>query len=174
MTDVSGLGAGLMQHLKAYIDQRFGAVAPSTGSDGGNVVTQVFGVESFIDPFNVNLTPLSLPLPEAFSRVVAVLATHPFDDHVIVRVSSFSWEDFYRRLLTASRDFPDFLDTAVNVQQRFGFASSPSADLPEVSVIGAGAGYAPIGDWVGRYDQVFSAVLVLRFAAGTVPEEYRA
>ena len=172
MTDISVLGAWFSQHIKAYIDERIGAVDTDTGG-GGSVVTPVSGVESFLDPFNVNLIPLSLPLPEAFARVVAVLATHPDDDHVIVRVSSHSWEDFYRLLLTASRDFPEFLDTAVNVQQRFGFASSPAPALPEVSVIAAGSGYAALGDWVGRYDQVFSAVLVMRFAAGAVPEEFR-
>lgn len=163
------LGAELIQHIKAYIDERLG-VDESGGGD--SVAMQTYGVETYLDPFIINLSPLSLPLPEAFARIVAVLATHPADDHVIVRVSSHSWEDFYRRLLAAAKQFPDFLDTAVNLQQRFGFVSSPSAELPEISIIPAGAGYAPLGDWVGRYDQVYSAVLVMRYAAGTVPEEY--
>lgn len=140
--------------------------------DGGGLVTQSSGVESYIDPFSVNLIPLSLPLPEAFTRVTSVLATHAADDHVVVCVSSHSWEDFYRRLLTASRQFPDFLDTAVNVQQRFGFVSTPVAESAMVSVIRAGESYAQIGNWVGRYDQVYSAVLVMRYAAGTVPTEF--
>lgn len=143
------------------------------GGDTGTGADPVSGTELYLDPFNVNLIPLSLPLPEAFARLSAVLATHADADHVIAWVSSHSWEDFYRRLLSASRKYPEFLETATNVQQRFGFVSSPSVDLPWVVVVAAGAGYAAISDWVGRYDQVFSAVLVMRFSAGTVPEEYR-
>lgn len=139
--------------------------------EGGGFVPQSAGIESYIDPFSANLIPLSLPLPEAFARATAILATHAGDDHVVVRVSSASWEDFYRRLLTAARQFPAFLDTAVNVQQRFGFTSIPSPDLPPVAVIRTGESRALIEDWVVRYDQVYSAVLVLRYAAGTVPEE---
>ncbi len=133
----------------------------------------VSGTELYLDPFNVNLNPLSLPLPEAFARLTAVLATHASNDHVIVKVSSQSWEDFYRQLLTAAKQYPAFLDTAVNVQQRFGFASSPTLTAPNVALIRAGGGYAAIADWVGRYDQVYSAVLVLRYAAGQLPAEYQ-
>lgn len=175
MADTYQLGAGLIQHLKAYIDDRLdgiGSALPTTGADGESVATQISGQEAFLDPFNVNLIPLSLPLPEAFSRVVAAMATHAADDHVIAWVASHSWEDFYRKLLAAAQTYPEFLDTAVNVQQRFGFTSSPSPDSPGVAVILAGDGYAPIGDWVGRYDQMYSAVLVMRFAAGSVPAEY--
>ena len=146
-----------------------------TGFDtGGEVATSdpVSGTELYLDPFNVNLSPLSLPLPEAFARLTAVLATHSTSDHVMVWAASHSWEDFYRKLLTAARAYPDFLETATNVQQRFGFASTPSPDVPSVAVVLAGTGYAPLADWVGRYDQVYSAVLVMRFAAGTVPKEF--
>lgn len=140
-------------------------------SDDNTSTTKPSGMESYIDPFSENLVPLSLPLPEAYTRVMATTALYSLDDHVIVRVSSHSWEDFYKRLLKAALAHPEFLDTAVNVQQRFGFTSSPAPDLPEVAVIRAGESYAPIGDWMGRYDQVYTAVLVMRFAAGTVPEE---
>lgn len=149
-------------------------LATPTGTDGNGSVTDVVsGTEMFIDPFSVNLIPLSLPLPEAFARLTAVLATHANSDHVIAWVSSHSWEDFYRKLVAAAVRFPDFLHTAVNVQQRFGFASSPAPSPADIAVIPASAGYASIADWVGRYDQVYSAVLVMRFAAGTVPEEFR-
>ena len=170
MADIAQqMGAGLIQHLKAYIDGQFMTPVGDGSSSAPAAVVQA----SFFDPFNLNLSPLSLPLPMAFSRAVVLLVEAPGDDHVVVRVSSHSWEDFYRRLLSAAKRFPEFLDTAVNVQQRFGFASSPISDLPEISVIPAGTGYAALADWVGRYDQVYSAVLVMRFAAGTVPQEYR-
>ena len=133
----------------------------------------VSGTELYLDPFTVNLNPLSLPLPEAFARLTAVLATHATSEHVIIKVSSHSWDDFYRQLLTAAKQYPEFLDTAVNVQQRFGFASSPALTSPSIAVIRAGEGYAAIADWVGRYDQVYSAVLVMRFAAGQMPAEYQ-
>lgn len=168
MTDISILGAGLMQHLKAYIDEVLHQ--SSTGGHDGIPVLPVSGREFYLDPFNAHLTPLSLPLPHAFAQVAAMLATHAEKDHVIVHVASHEWEDFYRKLLTAAREYPVFLDSAVNVQQRFGFASSPALELPSVAVILAGNGYAPINDWLGRYDQVYSAVLVSSYESGKVPQ----
>ena len=148
-----------------------------TGGGGGGETTDDSagrygaGLTVYRDMFTQNMTPLALPLPSAYALTVAVLDAAHDHDHVVISVSSHDWAVFYSELLTAGARFNEFFDTARNVQQRFGFASSPAHDLPEVSVIRAGESYAPIGDWVGRYDQVYTSVLVMRFAAGTVPED---
>lgn len=174
------LGLTYSDGLKAALglgSNHYTLVSPATagagdtdggGTDSAGLFNSAFTI--YFDPFNQNLNPLTLPLPVAYARVLS--AVDPTADHVIVRVSDGGWEGFCRALLSAGATFPEFLDTAVNVQQRFGFASSPAPALAEVSVILAGESYAPIGDWVGRYDQVYTAVLVMRYAAGTVPTEF--
>lgn len=178
-TQTHELGLTYSDALKTSLglaDNHYTLVAPNSNRDGsgGNASSGTSSLSLYFDPFNTPITPLSLPLPEAYLRVAEAVAQHPTHDHVIVWVAATGWDNFYAECLTAGVRFPDFAVTAQNVQQRFGFASSPAPVLPEVSVIYAGSGYAALGDWVGRYDQVFSAVLVMRFAAGTVPEEFRA
>ena len=175
----AALGADMraVRKLAAVLGQDIHDLRLLMGAVGSHTDTPisadvVSGTEMYLDPFTVNLNPLSLPLPEAFARLTAVLATHATSEHVIIKVSSHSWEDFYRCLLTAAKLYPEFLDTAQNVQQRFGFASSPALTSPNIAVIHAGEGYAALADWVGRYDQVYSAVLVIRYPAGQLPKEY--
>lgn len=153
-------------------DNHYTLVAPAGGGGGGNATTGTGTLSLYFDPFNTPVIPLSLPLPEAYLRVSEAVAQYQTHDHVIVWVSATGWDQFYSSLLAAGARFPDFAVTAQNVQQRFGFVSSPAPDLPEVSVIRAGESYTALADWIGRYDQVFSAVLVMRFAAGAVPGEY--
>lgn len=173
MAEIDQYGMMLMTHVKAYIDERLGVPDDSDDAGTDSSATQTTGFESFFDPFSVNLSPLSLSLPEAFNRVVAVLSKQPDRDFVIVRVSDAGWEGFYRKLLQLSQDYPEFLATATNIQERFQFVSAPDNQYQaDISVIRAGDNYSVIGDWVGQYDQVYTAVLVMQFEAGQVPEVF--
>lgn len=169
MTEIESFGAELMLHIKRYLDQRLGLIDQS--GDNSSVGMQSTAIETFIDPFNVNNDPLSLSLPDAFARVVAVLASASSYDHVVIWVSSHSWEDFYRKLLAAAQQHPAFLDTAVSVQQRFGFNSLPLDIKQKHALIFAEQAYTGLATWLGRYDQVYSAVLIRRYPAGKIPRE---
>lgn len=144
---------------------------PAPDTTGDDSATRYGAAMSFYrDMFTENRQPLALPLPDAYALVSQMI--DPDSDTVIVIVSSGDWLDFLRKLRTAAERFAEFSNTATNVEQRFGVVSFPAPDLPEVSVIRAGEGYAALADWVGRYDLVYTAVLVMRFAAGTVPTEF--
>lgn len=165
--DTAKLGADLIDHIKAYIDQRLGI---GLGGDGGGVVNELESTLSiYYDPFNTSTYPIALPLPQAHLKVLGVITQKPDHDHVVIWVATSSWDDFYKKLLTASRSYADFLDTAVNVQERFGFTSMQSTDLPSKITILAGDNYQALSAWANQYDQIYSAVLIRRYVAGTIP-----
>lgn len=173
------LGLTYSDNLKTVLglgSNHYTLVSPSTagggdGSSGGTLEGYDDATSTFFDPFNQNLDPLSLPLPTAYTLVAhTVMAS---SDAVVVAVHDQDWHGFYRKLLTAGKRFPVFFETATTVRQRFGFTDSPDLLLtPTAVVIRSGNGFDAMAGWLGRYDQVYSAVLVLQYAAGSVPEEF--
>ena len=164
-----GLGSN---HYTLFSPPTDGQIPGDVGG-GDSAASAALGTASYyLDPFNFSTPTLSCPLPEAFLWAAELIGAVPDHDHVVVKVSSMGWDGFYAATQQAGQRFADFAATAVNIRQRFGFASFPGQPAPEISVIPAGAGYAQLADWVGRYDQVYSAVLVIRFTAGTVPKEF--
>ena len=132
-------------------------------------INTIINAKTFFDPFNTPQPVLSLPLPIAFNHISAALSTHYLYDHLIILISDNSLEGFYKKALSASKDYPDFFNTAVNLQQRYGFASSPALSYKKI-IIRAGEGIGAIADWINSYDQVYSVVLLLRFESGQLKD----
>lgn len=123
---------------------------------------------AYCDPFTAGQSPLALPLPDALNWVFNQL--NVLNDFVIVRVSAATWTAFGNGLQTVSERFPVFKAAAQNVKSRFGVDSS-APYIFEINHLRAGD-RAGLADWVGRYDQVYSAVLLLRFTSGQTPQEF--
>lgn len=169
------LGAALMEHVKAYIDNELNArfllfdsiddTAESSSLDSAYAL--------FFDPFKVNADPLALSLPTAFSLLSPSLVKHSDKDIVIISVSASGWGDFYQNLLSASLLHSEFLETAIKVQERFQFNLPPAeAYEAEVIAIAANSGSSGLNHWLEKHDQVLSSTLMLMFEAGKMPEQY--
>lgn len=178
VTNKGILGAGLIQHLKAYIDQEIDLkLVPwntdtTTETDGStSTIATHAGDVFFIDPFSVNNSPLSLSLPAAFQHISPTLAANADSDIVIVTVVARSWDVFYSRLLSAAIDHAEFLETATRVQERIGLSMPPEAGyLPETVVIPANSSSSALSHWLTQHDQVYSSVLVTSYPMGELPE----
>lgn len=173
------LGAGLMQHIKAYIDDKIESrivdygYTDTTETDSSTKDTTPIGQVFFVDPFEANKSPLSLSLPEAFQSISPTLAASADRDVVVMAVSASSWDVFYARLLTASMLRAEFLETATRVQERFAFNVPPDADYEiESVIIPAQSSSGGLSHWFSQHDQVYSSVLVLTYPTGKIPETF--
>lgn len=168
------IGSDLAQHIKQYVGTEISSflnpiIDDSNNSDDEVTPSYLAAERFYLDPLLVNNSPLSLPLPELWQRMIALKEQHEQSDFVIIVVSAASWEKLYARLLTASQTYPEFLETAVNVRERFHLIETPSKNYtPTITAIIDGDA-SGIVDWRNQHDQILSVALILQYDKGQVP-----
>lgn len=151
-----------MRELRALMQAENNPTEPPEPTDP----TLSHSASYYMDPYLANQQPLALPLPQAFVWAHQILLQHADKDHLIVAVSAPDLSTFYARTLGVAQDYPDFLHTAVNLQEQLQMTAQPVTAAHELIPIAAPANTAPLQHWLNQYQMVFSAVLIQQYPAG--------
>jgi len=174
--DLDEFGALFGTHIKAYIHteiKKISTIDNLLAINDASIPVEDTALSSplpssrfYFDPFYINNEPLSLSLPDLLTQLSALFERYPDSNIDILYVSASSWELFYRRLLKASTTVPEFLETSLNVQQRFAFNLDPDPSYQHQAfkmLAGTERDFAQLEQLATRYDQVYSAALILQY-----------
>lgn len=124
----------------------------------------------YFDIYSTNLQPPALSLANAYAKVLGILLAEPAD-YVVIWCADASLVEFYNKVGAAGADYPPFLNTAKQLSVSFG--EPQTTETPTQLIIKSADRMNALSEWADRHDLVYSAVLVLRYPVGQIPEKYQ-
>lgn len=155
---------GLAHNHYTLVGQQHGTdTSPST-------ILETAAFSFYFDIYSTNLLPPSLSLANAYLLVLSTLLSTPAD-YVVVWCADTSLTGFYNKVCAAGADYPLFLNTANQLATALG--EPQAAEKPSPVIIKSADRLNALAEWADRHDLVYSAVLVLRYPEGQLPEKYQ-